>query len=94
MVAHLLIAEGLLFFEKHIEKSRQLGLLLSSTAVVGSILGELCEFVGQDALGGVLRKVDCVARRSQVPTLVVGAASQRPSLPLRPLVQLRLTCRE
>src|ERR1700687_6299017 len=83
----------LLLPEQRIEQSLQLGLLLSSTGIVGSVLGELCEFVCQDARGYVLRKVDRVPRRDQLPTFAV-AATQRPSLPFRTLVDLRLTSRE
>src|SRR5664279_1336443 len=84
--ARFLSLEGWLFSEKHIKQSRQFGLLLRFAGVVRSVLCELCEFVCQDALGCVPRKVDRVKRRGQLPTLV-AAASQRPSLPFGPLVQ-------
>ena len=47
----------------------------------------------QDALGGVLSKVDRVPRSGQHPTLVV-VAPQSPSLPFRPLAHLHLTSGE
>ena len=43
--------------EQHIQQSHQLGLLLCSACVVGSLLGELREFMCQNALGCVLGKV-------------------------------------
>jgi hypothetical protein len=84
----------MLFSEEHIKQSRQFSLILCSTCVVGGVLSELCKCVSQEALGRVLRKVNCIPWRRELPTLVV-AAPQRPSLPFESLVQdLRVTIRE
>ena len=53
-----------------------------------------CEFVSQDALGRVLRKVDCIPRRGRFQ-LWLSSPPQRPSLPFQSVVQdLRVTARE
>jgi len=89
-----LSSEGWLFCENHVKQPRQFDLLLIFTSVVGSVLSEPCEFVGQDALGYGLRQVDRVSRRVQLPTLVL-AAYQRPSFSFQSLVQhVRLTALE
>jgi hypothetical protein len=65
--------EGRLLFEKHVKQSRQFNLILRSTCIARSVVGELCKFVSQEALGRLPRKVHCVPRRGQLPTLVVSA---------------------
>src|ERR1035441_9203147 len=55
--------EGWLFSEEHIKQSRQLSLLLCVTGVAGSVVGELCEIMCQDALGFLPRKIYRVSQR-------------------------------
>src|ERR1700738_4847731 len=82
-----LSSEGRLFFQKHINKSCQLSLVLCPTRIV---LGKLRKFVCQDAHSYVLRNVNSLLRQRQFPTRLV-AASERPALPFGTLVRFSLS---
>src|ERR1700738_953500 len=84
-----LSSEGRLFFQKHINKSCQLSLVLCPTRIV---LGKLRKFVCQDAHSYVLRNVNSALRQRQLPTRLV-AASARPALPFGTLVCFSLSAR-